>query len=864
MVLINNLDMRNLLDAKICSVIFLFIGVLTLNGQSFIYDEKVVIDAVNKIHLNSSTLNMADINNDGNIDLVGASNRVQYIEEWNNKIVWYINDGQGNFGNPQFVTEISDGAYFISTVDFDNDGDIDILSNSHNTVHKLYWYENNGFGNFGERQEFYETSSEFFTIDRFYPTDVDSDGDLDILFTMGYGSSVEKLGWIENMGNQVFGSLQTISNDVGIHTQLEIEDLDDDGDVDFVSSTWVGSISDQLSWFENDGLGTFNEHAIDTDLSTQITSVTIGDIDYDGSKDVLISFDEKVVWYKNLGNTNFGSQQLVSESICWAFDTKLSDIDNDGFDDIIACGISISVCNFSNDKHGRVVWFKNNGSGEFGEEKVLDEGRVGGSKLFANDTNNDGNRDILISTFGDIYLYEGNGNGAFGSQIQINSICDEPESIFASDLDGDNDLDLISSSRGDGQVVWFENNGANQFGDKKVLDSGLQNIYSSVSADLDGDGDQDIITNCDGINPFIIGWYRNNGDGTFSNRLPIDNTQVRQHATSDIYALNLDGDQDIDIVASMNSVIIENGNIVVWYKNMGNGVFESNFIIQNGSCFSQKIYMTDLDKDNDFDVVTFCRYDEDNVSWYRNDGNGNFSGPNLIRQNIEDVVSIVCDDFDNDNDNDMLIASVEVGRIELYKNDGNNNFNLEESFASDGWVYLKSADIDGDLDIDVIASHHFENKFVWYKNNGNAEFVESEELLTDIDGPRATVIKDLDNDLDLDIVMTTLWDTKIVVLENLKNVVSSSIDNSLSSHYDVTIYPNPANDLVNVEFKSNNSLFDLKVFNSLGSEVLTYNEISNDKITLITKNLASGTYTLSIHESGDNSALMNYKLIILH
>ena len=67
---------------------------------------------------------VADLDNDGDLDIVSAS----YAD---NTIAWYENDGAAN---PSFtaadIATSADGAQSVFAADMDNDGDLDIVSAS--------------------------------------------------------------------------------------------------------------------------------------------------------------------------------------------------------------------------------------------------------------------------------------------------------------------------------------------------------------------------------------------------------------------------------------------------------------------------------------------------------------------------------------------------------------------------------------------------------------------------------------------------------------------------------------------------------------------------------------------------------------
>ncbi|MBK9462846.1 MAG: VCBS repeat-containing protein [Sphingobacteriales bacterium] len=56
------------------------------------------------------------------------------------RVDWYKNDSSGNFSDPQIISIANATISPIYTADFDNDGDIDVLSASYN-YDKIAWYK---------------------------------------------------------------------------------------------------------------------------------------------------------------------------------------------------------------------------------------------------------------------------------------------------------------------------------------------------------------------------------------------------------------------------------------------------------------------------------------------------------------------------------------------------------------------------------------------------------------------------------------------------------------------------------------------------------------------------------------------------
>lgn len=78
---------------------------------------------------------VTDLDNDGDMDVLASSLQ-------DDKIAWYENlDGQGDFG-PQIIISLdSQSPFSVQAADLDNDGDMDVLSASRND-NKVAWYEN--------------------------------------------------------------------------------------------------------------------------------------------------------------------------------------------------------------------------------------------------------------------------------------------------------------------------------------------------------------------------------------------------------------------------------------------------------------------------------------------------------------------------------------------------------------------------------------------------------------------------------------------------------------------------------------------------------------------------------------------------
>ncbi|MEM7315866.1 MAG: VCBS repeat-containing protein, partial [Planctomycetota bacterium] len=199
--------------------------------------------AVNNIGKPAHAMAPVDFDQDGDIDVVTSG------------VEWYENRGDLAFT----VHSIADHGMSerVVPVDFDGDGDLDILTKTYNqnpTFGEVVWFENNGEMQFTRR---FISSAPDVPWD-VVPADLDNDGDMDVIV----GANMDgKLFWIEQtQAGFVEHEIQRNSISPGIRTVFAI-DMENDGDVDIV----VGDLGGRVAWLENDGSQGFTEHEVAID-----------------------------------------------------------------------------------------------------------------------------------------------------------------------------------------------------------------------------------------------------------------------------------------------------------------------------------------------------------------------------------------------------------------------------------------------------------------------------------------------------------------------------------------------------------------------------------------------------------------------
>ncbi len=147
----------------------------------------------------------------------------------------------------------------------------------------------------------------------------------------------------ENVWYENDGLLSFISHSGFFFDDLEMDDIDGDGDQDIIVSH-----ANNLTLYNNDGTGSY---AAETLLSGQGAGVLkIVDLNGDGHLDVVTSFrsDNALFFLENDGSGAFTSA-LLSDQESDVIDFEVGDLNGDGNLDII-------VCNYGDNE---VTWFKN-------------------------------------------------------------------------------------------------------------------------------------------------------------------------------------------------------------------------------------------------------------------------------------------------------------------------------------------------------------------------------------------------------------------------------------------------------------------------------------------------------------------------
>ena len=320
-----------------------------------------------------------------------------------------------------------------------------------------------------------------------YSTDVDGDGDADIL---GAGANCDDITWWENTdGTGTAWTEHTVDGDFEGAWSVFAADVDGDGDADVLGAA---NYDEDITWWENtDGTGTiWTEHIVDSDFNSAV-SVFAADVDGDGDADVLgaANYDDNITWWENTDGTGtVWTEHLVDGDFVGAHSVIASDIDGDGDTDVLGAAAGADD----------ITWWENmDGSGELWTKHLVDGDFHGAYYVYSTDIDGDGDADILGVTIieDEITWWENtDGTGITWAEHIISGDFDGAMSVYSTDVDGDGDADVLGAAGAADDIIWWENtDGTGTNWSEHIVDGDFNAAASVYSTDIDGDGDADIL-----------------------------------------------------------------------------------------------------------------------------------------------------------------------------------------------------------------------------------------------------------------------------------------------------------------------------------------------------------------------------------
>lgn len=393
---------------------------------------------------------------------------------------------------------------------------------------------------------------------------------------------------------------------------------------------------------------------------------------------------------------------------------SFADIDNDGDIDLYIVNIPHPFTQDGSPDSQTNVLYRNNGDGTFTDiTHIAGVGHQGyGMGCVFADYDGDGSVDLYVTNYGTNVLYRNNGDGTFRDVTKAAGVSCELWSTGAAfaDVDGDSDLDLYVCN-----YVTYDLQKLEQ-----MQEESLQSGKPVPSA----------------LNPHVFEpqdnvFYRNNGDGTFTDATAELGIAAPGGRSMQCLFSDFDNDNDLDLYVANDTSV----NYV--YRNAGDGTFTDVSDASWAADFRGSMGLSAGDYDGDGDVDLFMSHwvDEENAL-YRN---------LLAESGLQNPPTSAHIRFVDESYSAML-AEVSLKQI--------------------GWgTALFDYDNDGNLDIFVTNGSTFQKlrqpeilipqTDALFRNNGDGTFSDVSEITGITALPtrvgRGATFGDYDNDGDVDI-----------------------------------------------------------------------------------------------------------------
>ena len=522
----------------------------------------------------------------------------------------------------------------------------------------------------------------------------------------------------------------------------------------------------------------WNEHTIKSNYDAAWDVFAI-DLDRDGDMDVLgaaAGTSQDISWWENDGSESF-TKRTISSSYPGANSVFALDLDQDGDIDVISTGAASSGDD--------VTWWENDGTPSNGgwTEHTIDSNLQEAWYVRAADIDEDGDIDVVAAakgaggTNGKIKWYQNDGSPSDGgwTAVLIDSDIDGAMWVREVDMDLDGDLDVLGAASEAGDLLaWWENDGTPTGAgwSQNNIQTSYKEAHSVFAADIDGDGDIDVVgtSGGDGSDTDRIDWFENDGSQSFTKRT-IDSTYGNAWG---VYVKDLDFDGDLDVLSSASGA-----DDVTWWENDGSPSEggSTEHTIEGNFDGARHVYAEDVDSDGDIDVLAVANIGDD-ITWWENTATFSLN-PSWTSRDINTAANgaeaVHVGDIDGDGDLDVVAALYNDNQVAWYENDGTPSdggwtHHTVKDYSGNGIEDVFVADIDDDGDLDIISADGSGDKILYHINDGtpgNGAWSTNTVISgSDADGAMSVHVADIDVDGDLDIVAALFMTSHVVWIEN--------------------------------------------------------------------------------------------------
>ncbi|MEM8890824.1 MAG: T9SS type A sorting domain-containing protein, partial [Bacteroidota bacterium] len=421
------------------------------------------------------------------------------------------------------------------------------------------------------------------------------------------------------------------------------------------------------------------------------------------------------------------------------------------------------------------------------------------------------------------------------------------KSVKLLDWDMDDDLDIFATASSgifddtEDEVILYENLDGENFLNWRLSDN-VDYADDLEYTDLDKDGDMDIIVSAKNANNVV--WLKNEG---FAANWEEDTLFTLADEPTGIAVGYLNADTLPDLV-----VCSQNDGMLYALINDTSQIFlpinlDSNV---NGP---MEVETGDVDNDGDTDIVLAADDGSNSVVIYTNEGGLNFSKEIIHTQDQAQDLELMYWNADSILDIFVAFDASDVGLLGFISNGSGYDIDTFE-VGNDRLLSLKAADMDEDGSLDLISGHNKGNSVL---STAYLSFIQNGSISSSLplnnnlsDEITSIDVGDVNGDGQLDIVYTDFDNDNLILITLDSLGMATSLPKDLASLAKLDMYPNPAQDQVQLSLESQLSLHieAICIYDLQGRKIqVAVQNLSDTQMLLDVSSLSEGIYILQVN-----------------
>ncbi len=400
------------------------------------------------------------------------------------------------------------------------------------------------------------------------------------------------------------------------------------------------------------------------------------------------------------------------------------------------------------------------------------------------------------------FISAGSGTGIYGA--------------VADDFNGDGFIDLITSNSVDNTISYMQGDGNGGFASSVNYTTG--SVASGMNkGDFNNDGNLDVVVTNQGGNSLSV--FLGNGNGIFNSAISIPVVNGQPYT---VICHDFDNDSITDLAVGCYS------SALIIMKGDGTGNFTALNTYFTGAWMAS-INLADFNSDGILDIALPGGFAY-NIIFLQGLGGGNFAIPFSLPCN-ERPFYLMVSDLNNDSLPDMIASNSQDTSVTVFFNTGNFSFAAPVYYYFQGpWIlspgFVTLADFNNDNIQDMLVAFGTLSGISVLPGTGNGNF-STEQHFNGANGAEIAIAVDLNQDNKTDVINPSVHSPAFYVL---LNCTPTGVEETNSPNKNVTVYPNPFCNFLNIENNSS-QILQFTLYNSLGKDI--FNETLTEKISIL-------------------------------